>query len=371
MSANSSPNPSYQSVAGKKQSDWISVLKKIWKDRRVLYVSSACGLLLGVIFALSMKSEYTATSVMVPQTGAGGQSQLSGLASLAGINLDMAQNSEISPVVYPKIVNSIPFKLELMNEKFSFSDYDKPVTLYDFYTSGKSSFASTVKKYTIGLPSLIFGSKKMQGDTAGISKAGINPVRLNENQIIVKRILDRNVFLEIDKKDGYLTLRVTMPEALAAAQVAQKVQDKLQREIIKLKTEKAQADLNFIQERYNAVKAEAEGYQVKVAASSDRFKDLVGSLPKVGTARLQTKYNISSTVFQELAKQLEQAKIQVKKDTPVFTVIEPVTVPYEKSGKSKSFIVVLWFLFGIVAGVGVIALRQNFSSIRDKWNNLP
>ena len=36
-------------------------------------------------------------------------------------------------------------------------------------------------------------------------------------------------------------------------------------------------------------------------------------------------------VTQQLAAQVEQAKLQVNKNTPVFTIINPVTIPYEKS----------------------------------------
>ncbi|MEA4839738.1 MAG: hypothetical protein VB110_01885 [Bacteroidales bacterium] len=143
--------------------------------------------------------------------------------------------------------------------------------------------------------------------------------------------MDQTIALAVDKNEGYLTLTVNMPEALAAAELAQKAQDLLQREIIKFKVEKSQADLDFIQERYNVAKAEAEGYQVNIAVNTDRYKNLTSSLPQVKTTRVQTKYGIASGVYQDLAKQLEQAKIQVKKDTPVFTVVEPMTIPTERS----------------------------------------
>lgn len=338
----SSPLPHYQTKSEKNQYDWISLTKQLYKGKYIILLSIVCGGLIGLLFALTTPSQYTATAIMVPQTTSGNQSQLSGLASLAGINLNLSESAELSPVIYPRIVNSIPFKLELMNTAFTFSDYKSKITIYEYYTGNKPV---TVK------------------DTSG-SK----PVSLDESQILVKKKLDKNIFLDIDKKDGFLTLKVTMPEAIAAAEVAMKVQQLLQRDIIKFKTEKAQADLDFIQERYNVVKAEAESYQVGVAAGADRFKDLVSGLPKVSNARLQTKYTIANSVFQELAKQLEQAKIQVKKDTPVFTVIEPVSIPYEKTGRSKIFILALWLFVGTLAGVFIVFLKQNMANIKKRWN---
>ena len=68
------------------------------------------------LVALFSPKEYTAGCTMVPQSGdkkVGGN--LSGLASMVGINLGGASGGEVlSPTIYPKIVASIPFKKDLM-----------------------------------------------------------------------------------------------------------------------------------------------------------------------------------------------------------------------------------------------------------------
>jgi len=193
-------------------------------------------------------------------------------------------------------------------------------------------------------------------------------INLSKDQKEIMKQLDETISLAVDKKEGYLTLTVNMPEALAAAELAQKAQDLLQREIIKFKVEKSQADLDFIQERYNVAKAEAEGYQVNIAVNTDRYKNLTSSLPQVKTTRVQTKYGIASGVYQDLAKQLEQAKIQVKKDTPVFTVVEPVTIPTERSKPNRPMILIVWILLGSIVGIGIVYGKQSISGIKQKWN---
>ena len=102
-----------------------------------------------------------------------------------------------------------------------------------------------------------------------------------------------------------------MPEALAAAELAQKAQVLIQRDITNFKVKKSQADLDYIQCRYDVAKAER--YQVNVAVNTDRFKNLTSTLPQVWTTRIQTRYAIVNNVFLDLAKLLEQAKINVKK----------------------------------------------------------
>jgi len=295
---------------------------------------------------------------------------LSSLASLAGVDLGMAESSELSPVLYPQIVNSIPFKLELMETRVQFSDEAKPITLFEYYTKErKPTFLGTLKKYTLGLPGVILQAiRGKKTDTAPIKAPSNQPLQLSKVQFEVKKALDAAVSLAVEKKDGYLTLTVVMPEALAAAQVAQKAQDLLQREIIKFKVEKSKANLDFIQERYNVAKAQAEGYQVNIASNSDKYKDLVSAVPQVTNTRLQTKYGISNTVYQELAKQLEQAKIQVKKDTPVFTIIEPVSSPIDRSSPNRPIILILWIFFGCILGIVIIFGKQFYVNAKVKWN---
>ncbi|MDP3641656.1 MAG: GNVR domain-containing protein [Bacteroidota bacterium] len=194
------------------------------------------------------------------------------------------------------------------------------------------------------------------------------PVLLSEDQYKVKKALDEIVSLDVNAKEGYLTLSTRMPEALVSAQLAQKAQNLLQGYITEFKIEKAKANLDFIQERYDDTKAEFEKAQVSLAIVTDRNKNFTSGLPQIETDRIQTRYTIAFGVFQELAKQLEQAKIQVKKDTPVFTIVEPVTVPSEKSKPKKAMIVTIWIFLGGIIGVGVVFGKEFMKEVKKRWN---
>jgi LPS O-antigen subunit length determinant protein (WzzB/FepE family) len=363
------PNSNNSVVKTNDDIDLITFAKTLWFGRRTILLSILIGAILGIIIALITPNEYTATSIMVPQTGGKSQSSLSSLATLAGVDLGMAESAELSPIIYPKIVNSIPFKLELMNTQININEFDKPITLYEYFTSKrKPTLLSVIKRYTIGLPSVILGSIKTNSKKKLSYIKTDQPINLTKAQYAVKKSLDACISLEVEKKDGYLTLFVRMPEALVAAQIAQKAQQLLQRDITKFKVEKSQANLDFIQERYNIAKAEAEGYQLNIAVNTDRYKNLTSNIPQVGTSRIQTKYGIASSVYQELAKQLEQAKIQVKKDTPVFTIVDPVSIPLEKTKPNRPQIFIIWILLGAFLGVFILILKELYKNIKFKWN---
>jgi LPS O-antigen subunit length determinant protein (WzzB/FepE family) len=352
--------------------DLLKLAKTFWSGRKTFFICLLVGTVLGLFIAILTPAEYTATTIMVPQsTGkSSSMSGLGGLAALAGIDISgAAQGADMSPILYPKIVSSTPFKLELMNTPIQFDGLDKKVSLFYYLTEyKKTSVLGSIKKYTIGLPGVIITAIKGKKTEPLISKDNKgNLTVLTKDQYKVSEVLDKLISLEVDAKQGYLTLTVIMPEALAAAQLAQKAQELLQRDITNFKVQKAKADLEFIQERYNEVKAEAEGYQINIAQRTDQYKNLTSTVPQVQTTRVQTKYGIASTVFQELAKQLEQAKIQVKKDTPVFTIVEPVSVPNEKSKPNRLLLVVLWISLGGLCSTGVIFGKRFVENVKKKW----
>jgi len=353
--------------------DLIALAKTLWNGRRTVIKSIIiCGII-GFIVAISSPIEYSASTIMVPQVGGKGQSNLGGLgglAALAGINLDMNQTAELSPMVYPQIVSSIPFQLELMNMPLNFQDYPQPVTLFDYYTKySKQSVLGTVKKYTIGLPGVLISAiKGKPKEYSHQIDSTHQPITLTAAQLTVQQALDQLVSLDVNAKEGYLTLTTRMPEALATAQLAQNSQDLLQRYITEFKIEKAKANLGFIQERYNETKSEFEKAQVSLAVATDRNKNFTSGLPRIETDRIQSQYTIAFNVFQELAKQIEQAKIQVKKETPVFTIVKPVTVPAERSKPKRAMILVIWIFLGGIIGIGLVFGKQYWRTIKGRWN---
>lgn len=354
--------------------DLLALVKTIWIGRKTIIFSLITGATLGLIIALLTPKEYTASTVIVPQLG-DTQSKLGGvggLAALVGINVEVNPASELSPMVYPQIISSIPFQLELMKVPVNFEDYPMPITIFDYYIRyRKPSVFGIIGKYTIGLPGVLISTIK--GKTKELNFPGdstANPISLTKDQVIVQKVLEKFVFLELNSKEGYITLTARMPEALAAAQLAQNAQIMLQRYITEFKINKAKTNLDFIQGRYDENKAEFEKVQVNLASVTDRNKNFTSGLPRIETDRIQAKYTIVFSVFQELAKQLEQAKIQVKKDTPVFAILKPVTVPSEKSKPNRPKIMLIWIFLGGFAGIGIVLGKEFIVPVKKRWTEV-
>lgn len=352
--------------------DLIALAKTAWSGRRTIIKTTLLFTVLGVFIAIFTPNQYSVTATLVPQASSGSKlGGLSSLAAMAGFNMDMGTTAELSPAIYPKIVQSVPFKLELLQTKIDFKGKEKPISLYDYYTDEDNqgfNLIGTLKKYTIGLPGVIIKAIRGKQEEAFVVQDAKNEViALSTNEYEILKSLSENVYLNADVKEGTLTLTAIMPEALAAAQLGQSALTMLQSYITKYKIEKAQAQLDFIQERFEVKKAEFEQAQLDLASFRDRNKFMSTAIAKTEEERLQSEYQIAFSVYNELAKQLETAKIRVKEETPVLTVIEPITIPNEKSEPKRSLIVFVWVFLGGIIGVGWMFGKVYLVDIRKKW----
>lgn len=342
--------------------DLIQLAHTLWDGRRTVIKTTLIFMAIGLFVALFSEKEYTATTTMMPQSADGKKlgGSLGGLAAMAGINLgSMGGGSDIPPTLYPKIVKSIPFQKELMETPITVKGQEKPVTFAHYYKEVyKSGLFGLIKKYTIGLPVVIV--KAIKGDVKNSEQQTADNRQLISISVDEKKLIERlseQLSLDVNDKEGYVSLSASMPEALAAAQLAQHAQELLQNAIIEFKSQKAKEQLSFIKERYSEKKNEFENLQNRLAKFRDQNRNVSSAIAQTELERLQAEYNLVYGVYSELAKQLETQRIQVKEDTPVFTILDPVSVPIEKSKPKRALIIVVWCLLGGIVGLGKIVVR--------------
>lgn len=342
--------------------DLVELIQKMWINRWLIIKVTGVFVVLGVLVALFSAKVYTASCDIVPDTGKSGNSKMSSLAALAGVNLgEGADVTALSPLVYQNIMNGTSFRKELMQTKIDFEKADKPVSFFDYYTSeeyNKPSVFDYIKKYTIGLPFVILNAirgEQPEPDYSAIGNSeGPTMETLSKDEYNALKILEQCVSLTLDNKNGYVTITTNMPEAVASAQLAQATVVLLQKYITEFKIAKVQSNLDFIQGRYNEAKKNFEDIQVRRAAFRDANTNTNKYSARVEAEKLDAEYTLAMNLYSELATQLEQAKIEVKKDTPILTVVRPVTIPYKKSKPQRLQILVAFTFLGVVAGAGLV-----------------
>ncbi|WP_088323625.1 Wzz/FepE/Etk N-terminal domain-containing protein [Polaribacter tangerinus] len=355
--------------------DIIALLKQLWVARKLILKITTIFFCIGLFVAVFSKNEYTASTTFVPLAqGKSAASGLGGLASLAGINLGGAiNNTEISPELYPKIINSVPFQLEMLHTPISIESNSKKVSYKEFYkTIYRPGVLATLKKYTIGLPGLLLSSLKkdeqeLQAITNAISKDQIVVIS-NEDYKLIK-VLEKQLNLEVNAKEGFVAVSFTFSEPKASAELALKAQQLLQKYALKFKTQKATEQLNYITQRYTEKQQEFEQAKLQLAQFQDRNSGLNTALGRTKLMQLQAEYDLIFSVYSELAKQQETQQLQVKQDTPLFTVLKPVTIPKEKSAPKKTLIIIIYIFLGLVMSVGYSLIKEPLKNILQEIRN--
>ena len=335
--------------------DLIALLKTVFTARRFVLRTTILFAIIGILVALVSPVSYTASSTFMPQLSEGrSSSSLGGLASLAGINLSAVmggQPQEISPSLYPQIAESIPYRLALLDapvgeQETSFRDYI-------LEENGGVGFLSVLKKYTIGLPGLLLNKKKDNNESPDSSL-----FQVTEEDRDLFKFLSQVVSVEVDDQEGLVSISAELADRMVAAQLAQEATDLLQRNIISFKSQSARNNLDFVESQFESKRKEFEHIQDSIAVFKDQNLNITSTLYQNRLTRLESQFTVISSVFQELAGQVEQAKIQVNKDTPIFTIIEPVSIPLERSKPKRTMMVIIWTFLGGVFAVGWTLIKS-------------
>jgi len=343
--------------------DLIELFKKVYNEKKLIFKVTLFAIVFGVVYALFQPNEFTSSTTFIPQLSSGvktGGSSLGGLASLAGINLGgMESSSEFPPSLYPQVVDGIPFKIDLLSSTINLNG--GKIFLKDYFSNQGSSLniLGTIKKYTIGLPSLVLGSFNSQDVL--LSKSEIYSV--TQEDVKLFKIVSKALSLSINEKDGFITISFTDNDKNIAAQITQIAQTLLQKKIIEFKNQSSKEMLDFATKQYDEKQTSYEKLQDKRAIFVDKNINISSSLFQNKLSRIESEVNISASIVQQLASQVEQAKLQVNKDTPVFTTIQPVTIPFERSAPKRSLIVIVFGFLGIVVSVGYVLVKEPLNEI--------
>ncbi|MCH7414637.1 Wzz/FepE/Etk N-terminal domain-containing protein [Belliella sp. R4-6] len=358
------PNSSEEEI------DLLALFKTVWQQKKKVGLIIFAFMLFGLFVALFSPKEFTASSTFVPQVSEPSRpgGALGGLASLAGINLGgNATGAEIPPLLYPKITSSVSFKKALLDAELSVDGIQGPITYQKYYDDVYSpGFFGYVKQYTLGLPGVII--KNLKGDQEDSTfQMEDDLIRVSQTEFEHFQRLERQMSVAPNEKEGFVSLSFVLPEPVMAAQMTKYAQDLLQKEVIAYKISNAKEQLKFTEERFEEKKAEFNQIQSRLANFRDRNQNISSATAMNQLQRLEAEYNFAFNIYTEIAKQLEQAKLQVSKDTPVFSVIQPVSVPVEKSAPNRPLILVIFTILGVIAALGYVFGSEFLKGLKEQW----
>ena len=309
--------------------DILSILRQIYKSKKTIFKIVVLFILIGTIYALKLPEKYTSTTIFILQKQES-TSSFSGVASLVGINLGMSSsNGDIPSSMYPKISESPKYKrlllLEIIDEKLNINLKEYLINQYDLKDLGLNKDS---KLHVTNLEEECF------------------------------RLIDQILSININVKDGFITISSTMPNAEYSAILTIKAREILQKIIIENKIESARQNLIFNESQLDDKKLLFDEIQAKLAYFSDSNINSVNSIIINEKNKLEAEFEIINAVVTELSKQVEQSKLQVKKDTPVFSTIMEATIPNNRTSPMRTQLVLIFSLAGLFFSFIFVLLKD-------------
>jgi len=350
--------------------DLIELARKIWAERKLIVKTAGVFLALGLLVAFGSTTEYRSEARLLPELRkeeGGASGLISRFSGLAGIDLGMMGGVDaISPQLYPEVLKSTPFMLHLLNTRVQIPYLDTTTTVYEYMTELKTtSLMGYIGKFTVGLPGTIMKLFRKEDSQPANPSEKKGPIRITKRQYETIKELQDRIRANTDQKNGVITVSAEFPDPELAAQVAEEAVDYLQEYITGYRTTKAANVLAFIQEQHDRAREDFEQAQQALATFRDRNRNVISARAQSEEERLQAEYNLAFNVYNSLAQQLEQARIKVQEETPVFQVLDPVEVPVEKSKPKKLIIFIVSAFLGVLIGLVLVYFKYTFRNIKE------
>lgn len=267
---------------------------------------------------------------------------------LTGSKTESSDNS-ISPENYKSIVSSQVFLNELVEIKLpkDFNSKDSINLLSYFNTNSDKDFFETVSSLLNTNSPKKIGEGKLSNPTRdkGIILNTINRDIVFSNQIppIVQFSDDRlAAFSKITKririeiKDKTLTVFVKMPTPYLSAVVGKLVLERLLLYTSSMQMHKHNVNIEYLERRLSEAELKYKNSQRRFAGYKDNSLGVIFESAQTNNQILSNDMTVAFNLLNQFAVQLEQAKIDQKKETPYFSILEPIAIPSEPIEPSKT-----------------------------------
>ena len=357
------------------------LLNRLKQNRGILIKSAAIAFLAGVFIVVFTPKVYkTEVSLLAesnsnsPANGLMGQlGNIAGfdVGGLMGMDMSGSNSSALTPDLYPEVVKSTTFLIDILQEKVYLPKEDITLSVSEYLQEHTKPTISGWPGYALSLLKSK-GEKRMippknEGEPLNLSQADLNLIKGLASTIEVNIIKSEGAITGGDSK--IIKVSVEQQDPYVSALLTEKVIASLKQYIIDYHTSKEKKDLTFIEARYQEAKARYFEKQEALADYDDSNVNVILASAKSRRDRLVTESTLASNLYKSLAQKREQAQILVQDKTPVFTVIEPAKVPLQKSKPKTIFTIISLTLVGLFAGTCIVLWKEFIISNNTDNNN--
>jgi uncharacterized protein involved in exopolysaccharide biosynthesis len=295
----------------------------------------AMALVVGYLLFLTDPYFESTISILPNYGGKSTPGGITGLAALAGVSLDEGVNTA---EIFKDLLTSESVIEPVLHAEYQTKEYSKPVNLFEYFElEPNPTLDTTLQKRKLFLE-------------------------------MYKQILTSCVVF-VDRNTKILTLTVTMPEPGLATSVANNLIQSLDTYVRTKRKSNAALQRIYIDKRVSEIKDSLMRTEDELKIFSLKNRQISNS-PELllQQNRLTRQIQIFGTVYTELSRQMEIARIEEIRDAPIVNVREWARVPVKKAGPNRTKAVLLSFLVTITATVlYVLFFDTVWMFFKNKW----
>lgn len=386
--------------------DLAKQVEKLWNGRRIIIITTALFTFIGFFHYTFGPEDYLSESILIHEydsaggglTGGGGGNLLQ---SLAGINIQGAGAGNIAaaargraplPItLYPSIVNSTDFQKQLINEEIEFATLNRSMTLLEYFSDYHSPplrdrVYSFIGDVTIFLPNTLYrefrratrnirgfvsgsGGGSSSGDSEQIevdmeSPQEVEVIDYDDRLLLISRdelrVIDnmRNR-IALNSGSALTEIAVELPDPKASAIVNAMLIERIQQYMTDYRIEKAQQNLEYVLVQHENAKERYEEAQRELAKFRDENINLSTATAQIQEQHLSDQRSLRFEVYRSISEEVEQARLSLQQEIPVFNVLEKPNVPQSPDTGASDLIFVFSIVLGFFIGVGVVMVKAN------------
>ncbi len=348
--------------------DLIELALKVWNRKKLIFKACGIAALVGLVVAYSIPREYTTQVLLASESSSkSGGGSMGALAAMAGISLGSASGPDaLSPTLYPEIVGSTPFLTGLFNIEVTDKKGKFNTTLYDYMAEHQRSpwWSAIVSAPFKALGWVLSIGKSEEPQEEGTNE--VNVFNLSKKEAAIAGALQKRVQVAVDKKTGAISLTVMMQDPLISATLADTVTQCLQNYVTEYRTNKARKDLEYVEKLYIESKQDYYTAQQKYATYTDENRNVVLQSFLAEQTRLQNDMNLAYGVYSQMSQQRQAAKAKVQEVTPIYTIVQPASIPLRASKPNKMMMLIGFVFLAGVGSVGWILFGDFFQGFGKK-----
>lgn len=291
--------------------DIVEILATLWGRRKLIGMVLVTTIVLSAIVSLTLPPYFKSTATIMPEKEKGTLASLESLPSLAAL-AGVSVGGEVSLVkLYPTIIKSESVLRNVMYGKYKTEKFQDSVDLVRYWEITEkrpgSAFEDAIKQ------------------------------------------LRTNLDVSVEAKTSIVTISIETNERQLSADILNRTIYELNKFILTKRTTNASEQRKFIEGRLKEVKDDLSRSENALKEFRERNKQVRSPQLLLEQGRLERDVQINNTIYLELTKQYELAKIEEVKNMPVINVLDLARPAAYKGGPMRSLIVLMCALLGFLS----------------------